>query len=262
MSLRISLITAVRNRAHTVGATMESVRAQRGADIEHVVVDGASTDGTLAVLERYRDSVASFVSEPDRGAYDALNKGIARATGDIVGFLHSDDEFASPDALAQVEAAFADPSVACVYGDLVYVRKNDPAQVVRYWNAGKYRRERLALGWMPPHPTFYVRREIYERFGAFDTRFRIAADYECMLRLLWRHQLKAAYVPSVLVRMRTGGMSNGSLFSLFRKSCEDFAALRENELSAARAVLMKKMSKLPQFIAREPFPLRAAGPNL
>ena len=252
MSLRFSIVTAVRNRAGTVAATMESVRAQTWRGVEHIVVDGASTDGTLSVLNRYRDSIAQLVSEPDRGVYDALNKGIRRASGDVIGFLHSDDEYASPSALAQVAAAFEDPRVDAVYGDLVYVSKNNPDQVVRYWRAGAYSRPKLALGWMPPHPTFYVRRELYEQLGGFDTRYRIAADYDHMLRLLWRGAVRPAYVPQVLVRMRTGGMSNRSLFTMLQKSCEDFAALRQNQLGGVKALLLKNMTKLPQFVLRKP----------
>jgi glycosyltransferase involved in cell wall biosynthesis len=228
------------------------VRAQSWPDVEHIVVDGQSSDGTLQVLQKYRERIAHFVSEPDRGVYDALNKGIARATGDIVGFLHSDDEYVSSDALEQVAQAFADPEVGAVYGDLVYVSKTDSQKIVRYWKAGTYSRAKLALGWMPPHPTFYVRRSLYERFGGFDLKFRIAADYECMLRLLWREKIRAAYIPRVLVRMRTGGMSNRSLFTMFQKSCEDFTALRQNQLGGVKALLYKNMAKVPQFIAREP----------
>ena len=252
MALRISIVTAVRNRAATVAATMESVRAQTWRGVEHIVVDGASTDGTLSVLDRYRDSIAQLVSEPDRGVYDALNKGIRRASGDVVGFLHSDDEYASPQALARVAAAFEDPSVDAVYGDLVYVSQHNPHHVVRYWRAGAYSQPKLALGWMPPHPTFYVRRELYEQLGGFDTRYRIAADYDHMLRLLWRGGVRPAYVPEVLVRMRTGGVSNRSLFTMLQKSCEDFGALRQNQLGGVKALLLKNMSKLPQFVLRKP----------
>ena len=152
-----------------------------------------------------RKNIAQMVSEPDEGLYDALNKGIFRATGDVVGFMHADDAYASPQALERVAAAFEDPAVGAVYGDLVYVNKDDVSRVVRYWRAGEFRRSRLSQGWMPPHPTFYVRREHYQRLGGFNTRFRIAADYENMLRILWGGDVNAAYIPEVLVRMRMGG---------------------------------------------------------
>jgi len=249
MALQISVITAVKNRASTLGACLRSVQAQTWDHVEHVVVDGGSTDGTLGVLASSRAHLAKLICEPDRGVYDALNKGIRAATGDIVGFMHADDEYASDRVLERVAAAFEDPSVEAVYGDLVYVRKDDPSHVVRYWRAGRYARAQLAHGWMPPHPTFYVRRDVYNRFGTFDIRYKIAADYENMLRILWRGGVQAAYIPEVLVRMRTGGMSN-RLLNVLLKSREDYAALRENGLEAVHALVLKNVTKLPQFVVK------------
>jgi glycosyltransferase len=249
MSLQVSVITAVKNRASTLGACLRSVQAQTWRDIEHIVVDGGSTDGTLGVLAASRARLAKLICEPDRGVYDALNKGIREASGDIVGFMHADDEFASEHTLARVARAFEDPGVDAVYGDLVYVRRDEPDRIVRYWRAGRYTREQLANGWMPPHPTFYVRRNVYRQFGAFDTRFKIAADYENMLRILWRGGVQAAYIPEVMVRMRVGGMSN-QLLNLFLKSREDYAALRQNGIGALQALLLKNVTKLPQFMVK------------
>lgn len=254
MSLHISVITAVFNKADTLGEALRSVRSQTWPHVEHIVIDAGSTDGSLAVIDAHRDSLAHVVSEPDQGLYDGLNKGIRRATGDVVGFMHADDAFASPYALERVAAAFSDPSVGAVYGDLVYVNKDDVSRIVRYWRAGGYRREQLAHGWMPPHPTFYVRREVYEALGGFDTSYRIAADYENMLRILWRGGVQAAYVPEVLVRMRSGGMSNKSLPNLVQKSYEDFSAMRQNGIGALQALLLKNVTKLPQFVMRRPLP--------
>jgi glycosyltransferase len=250
MSLHISVITAVLNSASTLGCALRSVHEQHWSNIEHIVIDGGSTDGTLDVVHEHRTRIAKLVSEPDRGVYDALNKGIAQASGDVVGFLHADDEYASPDSLARIAAAFEDPSVGAVYGDIEYVSREDVSRVVRYWRAGQYRRALLPHGWMPPHPTLYVRRDVYSRFGTFDTRYRIAADYEYMLRILWWGRVQAAYVPEVLVRMRTGGMSNMSFFNILHKSREDYAAMRENGIGGVQALLLKNVSKLPQFIAR------------
>lgn len=250
MSLHISVITAVFNRAGTVGEALRSVRDQRCSNIEHIVIDGGSTDGTLAVLDAHRAGIAKIISEPDGGLYDALNKGIREASGDVVGFMHADDQFASPMALARIASAFEDPAVGAVYGDLVYVKKNDVSRVVRYWRAGQYRRAQLAQGWMPPHPTFYVRRDVYSRFGVFDTRYRIAADYENMLRILWRGRVQAAYIPEVLVRMRLGGVSNLSLFNMLHKSREDYAAMRQNGIGGLQALLLKNVTKLPQFVTK------------
>jgi glycosyltransferase involved in cell wall biosynthesis len=250
MSLHISVITAVFNRAATLGDSLRSVHSQRWPEIEHIVIDGGSTDGSLAILDQHKSRIAKIVSEPDGGLYDALNKGIRQASGDVIGFMHADDEFATPHALARVAQAFEDPDVGAVYGDLVYVKKNDVSRVVRYWRAGQYQRTQLTQGWMPPHPTFYVRREVYSRFGGFDTRYRIAADYENMLRILWRGRIKAAYIPEVLVRMRVGGISNMSIFNMLHKSREDYAAMRENGIGGLQALLLKNVTKLPQFVTR------------
>jgi glycosyltransferase len=249
MSLQISLVTAVKNRASTLGACLRSVREQDWKSVEHIVIDGGSTDGTLAVLAEHRGQLARLISEGDRGVYDALNKGIAAATGDVVGFMHADDEFASPRVLEQVARTFDDPAVDAVYGDLVYVSNSDPNRIVRYWRAGSYDRAQLAHGWMPPHPTFYVRRDVYRRFGGFDTRYKIAADYENMLRILWGGRTHAAYIPEVLVRMRVGGISN-RLVNLLVKSREDYAALRGNGIGAVPALLLKNVTKLPQFVVK------------
>lgn len=249
MSLQVSVITAVKNRAATLGGCLRSVQAQTWPTVEHIVVDGGSTDGTLGVLAASRAHLAKLICEADRGVYDALNKGIRAASGDVIGFMHADDEFASDQTLEHVARAFEDPSVAAVYGDLVYVRQDDPSRVVRYWRAGRYVRSQLAHGWMPPHPTFYVRRDVYRRFGSFDTRYKIAADYENMLRILWRGGVDAVYIPEVLVRMRTGGMSN-RLLNVFMKSREDYAALRENGIGAVQALLLKNVTKLPQFMVK------------
>jgi len=203
--LKFSLVTVTWNCAVTVADCLASVAAQSHANREHVLIDGASRDDTPRVLQAHREQLAVLVSEPDRGIYDALNKGIAGASGDVVGFLHADDLFAGPDVLARVAAAFADPAVTAVYGDLQYVRKDDVTQVVRHWQSSPFSPRRLAWGWMPPHPTLYVRRAWYQRIGGFDTRYRIAADYLSILQLFSQPGFKAVYLPEVLVTMRLGG---------------------------------------------------------
>ena len=250
MPLHISVITAVLNRAQTLGESLASVHGQTWQDVEHVLIDGGSTDGTRDVIDAHKAGIAKVHSSADAGPYYALNKGLALATGDVVGFMHADDMFASPRALEKVAAAFEDPSVGAVYGDLVYVRKDNSSRVVRYWQAGQYQRQYLTQGWMPPHPTFYVRRELYARFGDFNTRYQIAADYDHMLRLLWRERVHAAYVPEVLVRMRMGGLSNRSLFNMLKKSREDYSAMRENGIGGLQTLLLKNVAKLPQFMVR------------
>jgi len=248
--MKISVITAVYNARETIADAIESVLAQDYADVELVVIDGASTDGTTELLETFRDRIDVFVSEPDQGIYDALNKGIQHATGDVVGFLHADDLFADDAALSRVATAFSVGSVDAAYGDLEYVSKAAPDHVVRYWHSGAYYVDKLKQGWMPPHPTFYVRRSIYEQHGSFDTSFHIAADYDCILRFLGRAKVKCRYIPHVMVKMRLGGESNRSVGNIIRKSKEDYRALKHNGVGGIRALVWKNISKLPQFFKR------------
>jgi len=245
--MKISVITAVYNAEHTVADAIESVLSQTYPDVELIVIDGASTDGTKAILESYRTQLTVFISEPDEGIYDALNKGISHATGDVVGFLHADDLFADDQVLSKIADAFANGEKDAIYGDLVYISKTDPKKVIRYWQSGEYSERNLKHGWMPPHPTFYVRRVVYERFGGFDTSFRIAADYDCMLRFLGVAKIKCTYIPEVLVKMRVGGASNRSLSNILLKSREDYLALKKNSVGGTWALIWKNMSKLPQF---------------
>ena len=244
------MITVVFNRQHTVGQALDSVLTQSYPAVESIVIDGASTDGSLAVLEAYRSRLGVLISEPDQGIYDALNKGIKHSTGVVVGFLHADDVFENSEVLAKVAAAFEDLSIDAVYGDLVYVQHGDISQVIRYWQSGLYDDDALTRGWMPPHPTFYVRRSVYERLGVFDTRYRIAADYDTVLRFLAVGKIRAVYIPKVLVRMRAGGISNRSLKTITRKSMEDIAVLRRNGVGGVLTLLRKNIRKVSQFWRR------------
>lgn len=224
--------------------------AQSWPNREHLLVDGASTDGTLEFLQSRREQLSALHSEPDEGIYDALNKGLALATGDVIGFLHADDLYAHPDVLAHVAAAFEDPSVCAVYGDLQYVRQDDTSRVVRHWQSCAVSPTRLAWGWMPPHPTLYVRRDWYQRIGGFDTSYRIAADYLSILKLFSQPGFNAVYLPEVMVTMRLGGASNRSLRAIMRKSGEDWRALRETRVGAwggVGALVWKNLSKIGQL---------------
>jgi len=230
---------------------LDSVASQTYSNREHVVIDGLSTDGTVDLLRFYRNQLGVLVSELDSGIYDALNKGIERSSGDIVGFLHADDLYAHPDVLAHIAAAFeADFSICAVYGDLQYVRREDTNAVVRHWKSSPFSAKRLAWGWMPPHPTLYVRREWYERIGGLDTRYRIAADYLSILQMFSDPTFKAVFLPEVLVKMRLGGASNRSIKSIVRKSREDWDALKRTNVGAlggVGALFWKNFSKLTQF---------------
>lgn len=248
--MKITVVTAVYNAEDTIVSAIESVLNQSYSNVETIVIDGGSTDGTAEILEAYRDRVSLYISEPDNGIYDALNKGIKYATGDIVGFLHADDLYDSEEILSRVAEAFSVPEIDAVYGDLVYVNQSEPGKVIRYWQAGSYSRRKLKHGWMPPHPTFYVRRGVYDRVGGFDVSFRIAADYDCMLRIFTKQNIRCEYIPQTLIKMRTGGVSNRSLSNILLKSKEDYIALRKNNVGGMWALMCKNCRKLIQFLQR------------
>lgn len=250
--MRISIVTATWNSAATLADTLRSVNVQDHRDVEHIIIDGGSTDATLSIIRELGERITTVVSEPDEGIYDAMNKGIARAIGDIVGLLNSDDFYASPTVLSRVDAAFADPEVDIVYADLCYVAQDDASRVVRYWRSNPFRAGLFSQGWAPPHPTVFLRRSVYERFGNFDLRFPVAADMELMARLLEVHRLRAQYVPEVFVHMRTGGASNRSLQGIFQQNREIWRALHEHGLAASPAtfLLRKLLSRGGQFITR------------
>lgn len=248
--MKISVITATYNSSATVAECLDSIADQDWPEVEHIVIDGGSSDGTLEVVRQKGDRISQLVSEPDEGIYDALNKGIRLATGDVVGFLHADDVLADSGVLSRIAGGFRNDDIGGVYGDLQYVRNDDSGAVLRHWQAGNYSPARLRWGWMPPHPALYVRREWYERLGAFDTGYRIAADYLCMLKFFSDQEFQAAYIPDVFVRMRVGGASNRSLKNIIRKSTEDLRALRETGVGAFGgygALGWKNLSKLNQF---------------
>jgi glycosyltransferase involved in cell wall biosynthesis len=248
--VKISIVTAVYNRAATVGQAIDSVAGQGGVEIEHLVIDGASRDGTLDAVWASRHPALVVHSEPDAGIYDALNKGIARASGDVVGLLHSDDFFARNDVLRMVADRFASEQVQAVHGDLDYVAAQDTTKVIRHWKAGAFDHGKLAQGWMPPHPTLFVRRKVFEDYGAYDTTYRISADYEAILRWFGKARIRSAYIPEVLVKMRVGGESNRSLSRILRKSREDYRALRANEIGGFSTLAKKNLSKIPQFFRK------------
>ena len=319
--MTVSIITAVFNNARHIGSCIESIHSQTWPDIEHIIIDGGSTDGTLQVIEEVmsRESqvtnhrlpitnhltrVSRLVSEPDNGIYDALNKGIKLATGDVIGFLHADDIYADETVIKKVVKTMTESNLDSCYGDLVYVKDNgnrsggtdkedkrlrgqedrltslqadkltgkkgkrtrgqessdrstqNPELIthnfktVRYWKSGPFEKGLFKKGWMPPHPTFFVRREVYRRLGVFDTGFRIAADYELMLRFLWKNNISTCYIPDVLIKMRTGGASNGSLRNILKKSAEDYRAMRMHGLGGLATLVRKNLAKIPQFLTR------------
>lgn len=229
--MRISVITATYNSGRTIGDTLESVLRQTYSDVELIVVDGASHDNTMDVVRRYEPRFGGrlrWTSEPDRGIYDAMNKGIARATGDVIGILNSDDFYTSDTVLERVAEAMAGGDIDAVYGDIHYVRDGDLRRCVRYYSSRPFRRWMMRLGFMPAHPSFYCRREVYERCGTFDTTYRVAADFENLLRLIYVNRIRTCYLPVDFVTMRTGGASTSGLSSHRQIMRDHLRALRSN----------------------------------
>lgn len=245
--MKVSVITATWNSADTIADALISLREQDYPKLECIVIDGQSRDATLDIVRSFEDVVTTVVSEKDSGIYDALNKGISLATGDVVGFLHSDDILAHSSVISHIVNGFSRDSVDAVFGDLQYVSKDDTSQVIRYWKSGEYSRKKLMRGWMPPHPTFYMKKECYDNIGAFDLSFKIAADYDAILRYYFKYKIISQYIPEVLVKMRLGGVSNRSLRNIIQKSSEDFRALVGNGLPPLRVLLFKNIMKVPQL---------------
>lgn len=245
--MKISIITAVYNRVDYILEAVRSVQSQTWADVEHIIIDGASTDGTKQVLNTCLNSQTLLVSEPDKGIYDALNKGLLCASGDVIGLMHSDDFFADEQVLAWVANAFTNTGLDAVYGDLDYVARDDPSRVIRRWRSGEYDSRKLARGWMPPHPTLFLRRSVIDQWGGYDTRYQIAADYDAILRYFGQGRICAAYIPHVLVKMRIGGESNRNLARIWRKTLEDYTALRRNGVGGVGALILKNVGKLGQL---------------
>lgn len=248
--MKISIVTATYNSAATVADTLECIHRQDHPDIEHIIVDGGSKDETLRIVQGY-PHVAKTVSGKDKGIYDAMNKGIGLATGDVIGILNSDDIYTDETVLSLVAGAFADPAVMTVYADLQYVYPDDLNRIQRTWKTGRFRKRNFYYGWMPPHPTFFVRREVYDRAGLFNLELRSAADYELMLRILLKLGMTTHYIPKVIVKMRAGGMSNASLFNRLRANREDRLAWKINGLHPYFFTLvLKPMRKIFQFIIK------------
>jgi glycosyltransferase len=253
--MTFSIITATLNSGATIAACLESARSQ-GVDLEHIVIDGASTDNTVDVVRSVSGSAVNLVSEPDQGIYDGMNKGLLQARGEIVGILNSDDVYSYGSVLRDVAVVFDDPEVDCCYGDLVYVAPDDLQDIRRYWKSGPFRPSRFYRGWMPPHPTFFVRRACYDALGQFDLTLGSAADYELMLRFLLRHRLRVRYIPKILVRMRTRGVSNASLGNRLLANRYDRQAWRKNGLKPNPLTLyLKPLRKIGQYVMRPPRPL-------
>jgi len=245
---KISIITATYNNRHTIEDTLQSLLTQTYKNIEYIVIDGVSSDGTLDILERYRTHINILVSEQDNGVYEALNKGLVRATGDIIGFLHADDNFYSPSTMETIVSSFSTNNIVAAYGDLLYVLRSEPQKIIRYWKSQAFDPSLLKKGWMPAHPTLFFKRRIIEEIGVFDTRYHIAADYEYMLRMLLHYPPTAFhYIPTIITCMKVGGKSNRSIGNIIRKMTEDYKIIKKHRIGGLYTLLWKNLSKLNQF---------------
>jgi glycosyltransferase len=252
--MKISLITVSHNSASTIRDTFDSILNQTYPHIEYMVVDGASIDNTLDIIKEYElkfNGRMKWISEPDTGIYHAMNKGIEKATGDVIGILNSDDIYFDDKVIEDIMHCFASQKCDAVYGDLIYVDTKNTTKIKRYWKSGHYKPRSFKFGWMPPHPSFFVKKEIYNTYGLFRTDFKSASDYEFMLRVICKAHITLAYIPKVFVVMRTGGTSNASLGNHYKGNKEDRRAWKVNQLSPYFfTFILKPIRKIPQFFVK------------
>ena len=246
--MKVSIITAVLNNRDYIEDCLKTILNQTYLNIEHTIIDGGSTDGTLSIIEKFIDKKSRFISETDNGIYDAMNKGVMLSSGDVIGILNADDIYADEDVIKNVVQTIIKNKVDSCYGDLVCVDRNNINKVIRYWQAENFYKEKFKKGWMPPHPTFFVKRSAYEKYGMFNTDFPLAADYELMLRFLYKHEISTTYIPKVLVKMRTGGTSNPGVYT-FKAILENYRAWKVNDLSPnPTTFFLKPFLKIFQFM--------------
>lgn len=246
--MKVSIITVTHNSARFLQDCIDSVISQTYTDIEHVVVDGASSDGTVDIIKKNNHHIAKWVSEKDNGMYDAINKGMQMATGDVIGILNSDDMLASAGVIEQIVKYFNEHTVDSVYGDLVYIDQRNTKKIIRYWKGLSYNRFRFNYGWMPAHPTFYIRKELLSDLGGYESHYFTAADYEFMARYLYKYRISARYLPLLIVKMRVGGASNRTLFNRLRANRRDYLAMKVNDIPFPHiASILKPLIKLRQY---------------
>lgn len=250
--MKVSIITICYNAVGHIDETIRSVVMQDHRNIEHIVIDGGSTDGTQGKIERYREVIAHFSSEKDQGVYDAMNKGLRAATGEVIAFVNAGDMIAHRSCVSEMVKAFMESDAEAIYGDAYMVAPDDIRKVVRFWKGGEYRREAFRTGWMPPHLGTYIRKSVYDRFGLFREDLKVSADYELMFRFMYKHRIRVKYIPKVLVRFRLGGISNRSLGHIWRANLEVYKAWKMNgEPVSPLIVVAKPLRKVAQFFGRK-----------
>lgn len=246
--MKVSIITSVFSNRQYLANAIDSVLGQTYKNIEYIIVDGGSKDGTIEVVKSYGDKIDKFISEPDEGVYFALNKGINMATGDLIAILHSDDFYVNKTVISQVVTAFTQSNADAVYANLYYISNTNTDKIVRTWDAGIYYPNSFYKGWMPAHPAFFVKRKIYQKYGAFNTNLKFAADYELMMRFILKHTIKLYYVPKFFVKMRTGGASNRNIGNRLKANLEDRKAWKLNGFTPRwYTLLLKPLIKIFQY---------------
>ncbi|TKC08648.1 glycosyltransferase family 2 protein [Pedobacter frigoris] len=246
--MRVSVITAVFNCSYFIEDCIRSIISQEYRDIEYILIDGGSTDGTLEIIGKYSKHISCMRSEPDLSMYDAINKAIGLATGEVIGVLNADDLLADPDVLSAVVNCFRRNSCDAVYGNLYFVKRNDLTQIVRIWKSGSFRKSDFRFGWMPPHPTLYLKRAVFKNCGEYSLSFGNSGDYEMILRLFYKNDVSAFFLDRVMVIMRTGGRSNDSLLRICSTAFHDYRAMKLNSVfNPVIGVILKKLRKLRQF---------------
>ncbi len=252
--MKISIVTVAYNASKTIEQTIQSLLGQTYSNIEYIVIDGGSSDGTQEIIEKYSDKIAYYSSEKDGGIYFGMNKGVEKCSGEYIGLLNADDVYYDSEVIESVVKKLLESKTDALYGDLLYVDATDLSKVVRRWISGKYDRRNFLKGWMPPHPTFFIKKSAYEKFGTFNTQFKFAADYELMLRMLFKHKLSAVYLNQTLIKMRVGGVSNSSVKNRLKANQEDREAWRINGIQPNwYTVFMKPLSKIRQYILNKFF---------
>jgi glycosyltransferase involved in cell wall biosynthesis len=249
--MKFSIITVSYNAGDTIEDTIKSVLSQKDVDVQYIIIDGASSDDTMEVVDRYRDQLDVVISEPDNGIYSGMNKGLTYANGDIVAFLNADDVYADDNVLDRIATVFDQHNVDACYGDLVYVDKNQPDRIVRYWKSRKFKKGLFKTGWMPAHPTFFAKKELYDKFGNFDEQFSLQSDFDLTMRFMELHDIRTDYLPEILVRMKMGGESNRKLSNVVRGNLEAYRSCKKNGLSVSYLFILRKLlSRVPQFFRK------------
>jgi glycosyltransferase involved in cell wall biosynthesis len=247
--MKVSIVTVVYNNHQTINCAIQSVLSQDYPDIEYIIIDGKSTDGTIEKIQNYKDHITHFVSEPDRGIYDAMNKGLKLATGEIIGILNSDDFYVSNDIISEIVNEFEEKKVDLIFGDIVFVKPENLDKITRYYSSNNFHPNKFAWGWMPGHPSCFLKRGIYEKYGYFKTDYKIAADYEIMTRFMSKYSISYGYIPKVFVKMRTGGVSSANFKSNWILNEEIVRACKENGIKTNMPkVLLKYFTKIFQLV--------------